>query len=95
MPPVSLAHKVDVQDDEVEDFADMLEDVFEDEEEMQVSFRAEVEKLVEASSGSEVGGGHASFQAVAHQIIHCMPRFCTGDARRDSKREAACNATGE
>jgi hypothetical protein len=59
------------QDDEVEDFAEMLEDVFEDEEEVQASFRAEVEKLVEASSGSEVGGGHASFQAVVHQIIAC------------------------
>ena len=60
------------QDDEVEDFAEMLEDLFTvDEEQMQASFRAEVEKLVEASSGSEVGGGHASFQAVVHQIIAC------------------------
>ena len=60
------------QDDEVEDFAEMLEDLFaEDEEEVQASFRAEVEKLVEASSGSEVGGGHASFQAVARMSIAC------------------------
>ena len=49
----------------------MLEDVFEDEEEMQASFREAVEQLVEASSGSDVGGGHTSFQAVAHQIIAC------------------------
>ena len=56
------------QDDEVEDFAEMLGELFEDDDDAQVLFRAEVEKLVQASSGSEVGGGHASFQAVVHQI---------------------------
>ena len=66
-----LEKLVELLTEEEEDFADMLEDLFEDEEEMQAMFRAEVEKLVEASSGSEVGGGHASFQAVVHQIIAC------------------------
>eukprot|EP01046_Picozoa_sp_COSAG06_P028268 COSAG06_NODE_2536_length_6709_cov_42.478669_2_plen_347_part_00 len=48
------------QDDEVEDFAEMLEDVFEDEEEMQASFREAVEQLTKArqpAAADEPGGG--------------------------------------
>ena len=46
-------------DDEVEDFADMLEDVFGDEEEMQASFRAAVEQLAKTTGDGSTDGGTA------------------------------------
>jgi serine/threonine protein kinase len=64
-----LEKLVELLTEEEEDFAEMLEDLFRDDAETQAMFRAEVQKLVEASSGSEISGGHASFKAAVHAVL--------------------------
>jgi hypothetical protein len=63
------------QDDEVEDFADMLEDVFEGEEEMQASFREAVQQLTKAhqpTAADEPGGGKNDEGKTARETLLAM-----------------------
>jgi hypothetical protein len=63
------------QDGQVEDFADMLEDLFEDEEEMQASFREAVEQLTKAhqpTAADEPGGGKNDEGKTARETLLAM-----------------------
>ena len=53
------------QDGQVEDFADMLEDLFEDEEEVQASFREAVEQLTRAHQPAAADGPSGGKQTPA------------------------------
>ena len=66
------------QDDEVEDFAEMLEDMFEDAEEMQASFRTAVEQLAKTAgggngSGTADDGEHGNVKTARETLLAMLP----------------------